>query len=104
MKLILSVVPRLHLFLLMVLLLGISGFFVAGATSPATYCNPLNLDYGWRSGGTHRHGADPVIVLFKNQYYLFSTWDVAGFRVSIDLIDWVSHEFTSGGQTADDLG
>lgn len=33
-----------------------------------------------------------MIVLFKDRYFLFSTWDVAGFRVSDDLIHWTSHE------------
>lgn len=42
------------------------------------FCNPLNLDYGWAGKG-HRHGADPVIVLFKDRYYLFATVDVPGY-------------------------
>src|SRR5216110_3433739 len=54
-----------------------------------TFCNPLDLDYGWRgSTRSSRHGADPVIVLYHNRYYLFSTWDRPGYRVSDDLIDW----------------
>lgn len=57
-----------------------------------TFCNPLNLDYNWRKG-SFRHGADPVIVLFKNKYYLFSTWESVGFRVSDDLLTWTSHAF-----------
>lgn len=60
--------------------------------APSTFCNPLNLDYGWRAG-SYRHGADPVIVLFKDRYYLFSTWDVAGFRVSDDLLKWNTRTF-----------
>jgi xylan 1,4-beta-xylosidase len=52
-----------------------------------TFCNPLNLDYGpYARGG--RHGADPVIVLFKDRYYLFDTWDKLGYRMSDDLIHW----------------
>jgi hypothetical protein len=57
-----------------------------------TFCNPLNLDYNWRKGA-FRHGADPVIVLFKDKYYLFSTWETVGFRVSDDLLNWTSHPF-----------
>jgi hypothetical protein len=65
----------------------------ARAATPAkTFANPLNLDYGFRSAGRsavpHRHGADPVIVLFKDRYYLFSTWDKPGYRVSDDLVNW----------------
>ena len=35
-----------------------------------------------------RTGADPVVVLFKEKYYLFSTWDKPGLRISDDLINW----------------
>jgi hypothetical protein len=67
-----------------------------------TYCNPLDLDYGvrrtTRDGAlVHRHGADPVIVLYNDQYYLFSTWDRAGYRVSDDLLNWKTILFTGEG-------
>lgn len=52
-----------------------------------TFCNPLNLDYGWSAKG-YRHSADPVIVLFKDRYYLFATDDLPGYRVSDDLLRW----------------
>jgi xylan 1,4-beta-xylosidase len=58
---------------------------------PRTFCNPLNLDYGlidYRGDSIHRHGADPVIVLYQNKYWLFSTWDRPGYRVSDDLVNW----------------
>lgn len=61
------------------------------ATRPAkTFCNPLDLDYGLREakGELYRHGADPVIVLYHDRYYLFSTWDRPGYRVSDDLVTW----------------
>jgi len=67
---------------------------------PATYCNPLNIDYGYTPipdftrSGKHRATADPVIVLYKNDYYLFSTnqW---GYWWSSDLNHWnfVSRSF-----------
>jgi xylan 1,4-beta-xylosidase len=58
-----------------------------------TYCNPINLDYGYTpipnfsEQGRHRATADPVIVNFKGDYYLFSTnqW---GYWWSSDLSDW----------------
>ncbi len=56
---------------------------------PPTFCNPLNLDYGWGGKG-HRHSADPVVVLFNNRYWLFATDDVPGCRVSDDLLAWRS--------------
>lgn len=68
--------------------------------SPTTYCNPLNLDYGYTpipnftTWGRHRATADPVIVNFKGDYYLFSTnqW---GYWVSPDLSNWrfLAHRF-----------
>ena len=58
-----------------------------------TYCNPLNLDYGYTpipnfaEAGKHRATADPVITLYKGEYYLFSTnqW---GYWHSADLYNW----------------
>ncbi|MBS1603873.1 MAG: discoidin domain-containing protein [Bacteroidetes bacterium] len=58
-----------------------------------TYCNPVNIDYGYTpipdfsEAGRHRATADPVIVLYKGDYYLFSTnqW---GYWWSHDLWDW----------------
>lgn len=60
---------------------------------PATYCNPVNIDYGYSpipnftEWGRHRATADPVIVNYKNDYYLFSTnqW---GYWWSSDLLKW----------------
>jgi len=58
-----------------------------------TYCNPMNLDYGYTpipnfsTGGKHRATADPVITQYKGDYYLFSTnqW---GYWWSPDLGNW----------------
>ncbi len=70
-----------------------------------TFCNPLNINYAW--GGEDRHGADPVIVLFKDKYYLFDTHDLLGYRVSDDLIHWndvlfdaPSLQIATAGQTS----
>ena len=65
-----------------------------------TYCNPINLDYGYTpipnfsTWGKHRATADPVIVNYKGDYYLFSTnqW---GYWWSSDMNNWnfVSKKF-----------
>lgn len=63
------------------------------AFTQKTYCNPLNIDYGYTpipnftEWGKHRATADPVIVTYKNDYYLFSTnqW---GYWWSSDLSNW----------------
>jgi xylan 1,4-beta-xylosidase len=78
-----------------ILLLGISSY-----GQQRTYCNPLNIDYGYTpipnftEGGRHRATADPVIVNYKDDYYLFSTnqW---GYWWSPDLVKWnfISRKF-----------
>jgi xylan 1,4-beta-xylosidase len=62
-------------------------------TSPRTYCNPINVDYGFCpipnfvEQGKHRATADPAIVVFRGDYYLFST-NQAGYWWSSDLSRW----------------
>ncbi len=67
------------------------------------YCNPLDLDYGWgnfdEGRESFRTSADPVIVLFKNKYYLFATHDIGGYRVSDDLMNWSNVFFNDEIQT-----
>jgi hypothetical protein len=67
-------------------------------SAPKTFCNPLDLDYGFfqRDKRVFRHGADPVIVLYKDRYYLFSTWENGGYRVSDDLLHWKLIAFPPG--------
>lgn len=72
----------------------------AGAQQGNTYCNPINIDYGYSpipnfsNWGRHRATADPVIVTYKGDYYLFSTnqW---GYWWSSDMLNWnfVSKKF-----------
>jgi xylan 1,4-beta-xylosidase len=53
-----------------------------------TFCNPLNLPYNFqREGVTRREAADPVIVLFKDKYWLFASKQ-AGYWYSDDLVNW----------------
>ncbi len=67
--------------------------FRAKAQVQETYCNPVNLDYAFTpipdfsQAGHHRATADPVIVLYKNNYFLFSTnqW---GYWWSSDMLSW----------------
>ncbi|GAA4210555.1 family 43 glycosylhydrolase [Pedobacter jeongneungensis] len=62
-----------------------------------TYCNPINIDYGYTpiesftQWGKHRATADPVIVNYKGDFYLFSTnqW---GYWHSADMLNWKFHE------------
>lgn len=67
--------------------------FWAQSQQLKTYCNPINLDYGYcpipnfSSWGKHRATADPVIVRYKGDLYLFST-NQTGYWVSSDMSNW----------------
>ena len=57
-------------------------------TANSTFCNPINIGYCFRPDGqSGREAADPVIVPFKGDYYLFSSKS-AGYWWSSNLIDW----------------
>lgn len=77
-----------------VLIISIALSITSGAQDrQETYCNPMNLDYGYcpipnfTTFGKHRATADPVIVNYKGDYFLFSTnqW---GYWWSHDLSKW----------------
>ncbi len=65
-------------------------------SAQTTYCNPINLDYGYTpipnfsEWGRHRATADPVIVNYKGTFILFSTnqW---GYWHSKNMSDWTFH-------------
>ncbi len=82
--------------LLAVLSLGQSTVWGQGARSgkkpPSTYCNPLNLDYTYaivnsHKGVSYRSGADPAVVSFRGEYYMFVTRSMGYWR-SRDLATW----------------
>ena len=57
-----------------------------------TYCNPLNVDYTYMIYNSskdisYRSGADPAVVEFRGEYYMFVTrsW---GYWHSKDLLNW----------------
>lgn len=61
---------------------------------PKTYCNPVNIDYNFEyfnhsnnKGISCRSTADPMIVPYKGNYYLFST-NQSGYYISNDLTRW----------------
>ena len=62
-----------------------------GAQQP-TYCNPLDLDYTYMIYNAHndlsyRSGADPAVVNFKGDFYMFVTRS-HGYWHSPDLTHW----------------
>jgi hypothetical protein len=75
-------------------LLSLSSLYNAHAqsTQMSTYCNPINIDYTYMIYNAHsdisyRSGADPAVVRFRNEYYMFVTRSM-GYWHSTDLINW----------------
>lgn len=57
-----------------------------------TYCNPLNVDYTYMiynsaDDKSYRSGADPSVVEFRGEYYMFVTRSM-GYWHSKDLLNW----------------
>ena len=57
-----------------------------------TYANPINLDYTYmiynaHNGLSYRSGADPAVVKFRGEYYMFVTRSM-GYWHSTDLNNW----------------
>ncbi|MGH9902021.1 MAG: family 43 glycosylhydrolase, partial [Pyrinomonadaceae bacterium] len=64
----------------------------AQSTQTSTYCNPLNIDYTYmiynaQEDISYRSGADPAVVKFRNEYYMFVTRSM-GYWHSTDLHNW----------------
>ena len=82
-----------HLWVFSLLIFGIWKPAAAQTTKMTTFCNPINIDYGYTpipnfsEWGRHRATADPVIVNYKGDFYLFSTnqW---GYWWSSDMSEW----------------
>jgi len=56
--------------------------------SPVTMCNPINLSYRFcLDAPSRREAADPTMVVFKNEYYLFASKS-GGYFHSTDFIHW----------------
>ncbi|MFH1198188.1 MAG: family 43 glycosylhydrolase [bacterium] len=74
--------------MLILLALSLSNIDAQQSDNPTTFCNPLNLSYRFMSDAVDaREAADPVIVLFKDNYYLFASRS-GGYWTSPDLRTW----------------
>jgi hypothetical protein len=60
---------------------------IAKATDVNTFCNPLNLDYRFGIGGSFREAADPVCIVFQDDYYIFASKS-GGYWWSPDFREW----------------
>lgn len=61
-------------------------------TQMSTYCNPVNIDYTYSiynaaDNISYRSGADPAVVKFRGEYYMFVTRSM-GYWHSTDLANW----------------
>lgn len=68
------------------------GRLYAQQTQMSTYCNPLNIDYTYMvydasRNISYRSGADPAVVKFRGEYYMFVTRSM-GYWHSTDLANW----------------
>lgn len=59
---------------------------------PETYCNPLDIDYTYMVYNSsrnisYRSGADPAVIEFRGEYYMFVTRSF-GYWHSTDLVNW----------------
>ena len=67
---------------------GQSGIVYSNDSKQTTICNPLNLSYRFcLDQPSRREAADPTMVMFKDEYYLFASKS-GGYWHSTDLINW----------------
>ncbi len=75
---------------IVIFFLFIAGDVVGQSLLQSTYCNPLNLDYAYETrfdSISYRSGADPAVVEFRGDYYMFVTRSM-GYWYSPDLHHW----------------
>jgi hypothetical protein len=80
---------KLLLIVLTVFFVNYSGFSQNLVNSAqTTICNPVNLSYRFcLDEPSRREAADPTMITFKNEYYLFASKS-GGYFHSTDLIHW----------------
>lgn len=81
-----------RLFLNLLIILSVCSIAQAQKEIPQTYCNPINIDYTYMVYNSHRNisyrsGADPAVVEFRGEYYMFVTRSF-GYWHSSDLVNW----------------
>lgn len=74
------------------LLLAFGSSLLAQNMRMDTYCNPINIDYTYMIYNSHkdisyRSGADPAVVEFRGEYYMFVTRSM-GYWHSTDMQNW----------------
>lgn len=77
---------------ILIVLVTLSISIQAQDALPQTYCNPLDIDYTYMVYNSsrnisYRSGADPAVVEFRGEYYMFVTRSF-GYWHSADLVNW----------------
>lgn len=83
---------KLKTFLLPLSCVVLAAPLKAQSTRMETFCNPLNIDYTYMIYNSdkdisYRSGADPAVVEFRGEYYMFVTRS-HGYWHSTDLQNW----------------
>ncbi|MGI8638271.1 MAG: family 43 glycosylhydrolase, partial [Segetibacter sp.] len=77
------------LFAILVAALLVTGKALPQQARGQTYCNPLNISYRFSlNKPSRRELADPAIVLYKDNYFLFAS-KAGGYWYSKDLLNWI---------------
>ncbi len=81
--------PRILASLCITAVVALAGWCPARAAErPATFCNPLDLDYRFQPDRiVRREAADPAIVYFDHEYWLFASKS-GGYWHSADFSRW----------------
>ncbi len=85
--------PIKHRIILLIAALPfLTKFVFAQEVVPQTYCNPLDIDYTYMVYNSsrnisYRSGADPAVIEFRGEYYMFVTRSF-GYWHSTDLVNW----------------
>lgn len=80
------------LYIFIALIVAVNIGYAQDEVVPQTYCNPLDIDYTYMVYNSsrnisYRSGADPAVVEFRGEYYMFVTRSF-GYWHSRDLIHW----------------
>ncbi len=83
---------KLIIYKFAILILFLGGKIQAQEIIPQTYCNPLDIDYTYMvynssKNISYRSGADPAVIEFRGEYYMFVTRSF-GYWHSTDLVKW----------------
>lgn len=83
---------KLNIYITSLLIIACLSSSFAQQLQMQTYCNPINLDYTYAIYDAHknisyRSGADPAVVNFRGEFYMFVTRSL-GYWHSTDLTNW----------------